>query len=98
SSTTVIPTKLHLTSTDLQTLQYHSIAPSLSVHIQSLSQLTSLHLLSGCASVLNTHSSKLILPGSSKIKNRYFNVSASQKLSWSLLFDPPALVTSFMAL
>src|SRR5271170_3100485 len=42
---------------------------------------TLLPLLSGCASVLKTHSSKLTLAGSSNIKYKYFNVSANQKLS-----------------
>ena len=62
-------------------------------------QATFLPRLNGCASVLKTHSSKLIRPGSSKIKYKYFKVSANQKLSWLLLwYHPPGVKTSLMAL
>jgi hypothetical protein len=63
------------------------------------SQLTSRPLLNGCASVLKTHSSKLICSTSSNIRYKYFSVSANQKLSCSFLLEPPpGVITSRIAL
>lgn len=38
------------------------------------------NILIGCASVLKTHSSRLIKSGSLNMRKKYFNVSAIQKL------------------
>src|ERR1700761_6875493 len=50
-----------------------------------------------CASVFNTHSSKLHKSSSSNSKNAYFSVSASQKLSMLSVGSGCVFVTSSMA-
>lgn len=53
--------------------------------------------LKGCASVLNTHSSRLIKSSSENISHRYLSVSASQKLSMESRCVSSSLVISSTA-